>query len=280
VIGPDENHDRVDNNFFTNLMTQWHLRSAKQLWEWLCQAYPEKSAQLSIKLNLETERFDKWAFIADKLYVNQNLKTGLIEQCEGFFQLEDVNLADYEPRTKSMQALLGIEATNQKQILKQPDVLMLMYILRDRYDLKTLHTNWNYYSPRTDHTYGSSLGPAIHAILACDLNQTAEAYTHFTRAALVDLEDVRRNAHEGIHAASAGGVWQAVIFGFGGVRITPVGPVACPNLPSGWTRLKFRLQWRDRWYDFDLTPNQEEDVERLRHVDTNREEVPVSFGSR
>ncbi|MEC4815338.1 MAG: glycoside hydrolase family 65 protein [Scytonema sp. PMC 1069.18] len=265
VIGPDENHDRVDNNFFTNLMTQWHLRVAKKLWGWLYQVYPEKSAQLAIKLNLETERFDKWEFIADKLYINQVLKTGLIEQCEGFFQLEDVNLADYEPRTKSMQGILGVEATSQKQILKQPDVLMLMYILRDSYDLKTLQTNWNYYSPRTDHTYGSSLGPAIHAILACDLNQTAEAYAHFTRAALVDLEDVRRNAHEGIHAASAGGVWQAVIFGFGGVRMTPVGPVACPNLPSGWTRLKFRLQWRDRWYDFDLTPNQEEDVEILRH---------------
>ncbi|WP_017744253.1 glycoside hydrolase family 65 protein [Scytonema hofmannii] len=253
VIGPDENHDRVDNNAFTNLMVQWHLQSALALWDWLCQAYPDKSAQLKIKLNLEAERFEKWALIANKLYVNQDPHTGLMEQFEGFFQLEDVNLAEYEPRSKSMQGLLGIEATSQKQILKQPDVLMLMYLLRDRYDQKILQTNWNYYSPRTDHSYGSSLGPAIHAILACDLNQTTEAYTHFMRAALVDLEDVRRNAAEGIHAASAGGVWQAVIFGFGGVRMTQFGPVACPNLPQGWTRLKFRLNWRNEWYEFDLT---------------------------
>ncbi|BAY49796.1 glycoside hydrolase family 65, central catalytic [Scytonema sp. HK-05] len=254
VIGPDENHDRVDNNAFTNLMAQWHLQSALMLWNWLHQAYPDTAEQLAIKLNLGTERFESWASIAKNLYVNQDSETGLMEQFEGFFQLEDINWADYETRTTSMQGLLGIEATSQRQILKQPDVLMLFYLLRDVYDRKTLQTNWDYYNPRTDHTYGSSLGPAIHAILACDLNHPQEAYTHFMRSALVDLEDVRRNAAEGIHAASAGGVWQAVIFGFAGIRMTQFGPVACPNLPSGWTRLKFRLQWCNQWYEFDLQP--------------------------
>ncbi|RUR79115.1 glycoside hydrolase family 65 protein [Chlorogloeopsis fritschii PCC 9212] len=253
TIGPDENHDRVDNNAFTNVMVQWHLQTALALWDWLVKSYPDTSAQLAEKLYLQPEQMELWGDIANRLYVNQDLATGLIEQFEGFFNLEDVNLADYEPRTKSMQGLLGVEATSQKQILKQPDVLMLMYLLRDRFDRKTLKTNWDYYSPRTDHSYGSSLGPAIHAILACDLNQPVEAYTHFMRAAMVDLADVRRNAHEGIHAASAGGVWQAVIFGFAGVRMTNFGPIACPNLPPNWTRLKFRLKWRDEWHEFDLT---------------------------
>ncbi|MBW4613108.1 MAG: beta-phosphoglucomutase [Desmonostoc vinosum HA7617-LM4] len=252
VIGPDENHDRVNNNAFTNLMVQWHLQSALTLWDWLKQAYPEVSAQLVQKLNITVERLHRWLEIQERLFINQDAQTGLIEQFEGFYQLEHVNLADYEPRSKSLQGLLGIEATSQKQILKQPDVLMLLYLMRDRYDYKTLATNWDYYNQRTDHSYGSSLGPAIHAILACDLNQAPQAYTHFIRAALVDLEDVRRNAAEGIHAASAGGVWQAVVFGFGGVRMTQFGPVACANLPPNWTRLKFRLHWRNEWYDFDL----------------------------
>jgi kojibiose phosphorylase len=138
-----------------------------------------------------------------------------------------------------------------------------LFLLRERYDYNTLAANWDYYNQRTDHTYGSSLGPAIHAILACDLNQPTAAYTHFMRSALVDLEDVRLNAGEGIHAASAGGVWQAVVFGFGGIRMTQFGPVACPNLPSHWTRLKFRLQWRDEWYDFDLGVEQEAKVSSL-----------------
>ncbi|MBD2344265.1 glycoside hydrolase family 65 protein [Anabaena subtropica] len=252
VIGPDENHDRVDNNAFTNLMVQWHLQSALALWDWFKHVYPQKAAQLVEQLNLTTERLHCWAEIQERIFVNQNAATGLIEQFEGFFQLEDVNLADYEPRTKSLQGLLGIEATSQKQILKQPDVLMLLYLLRQGYDYNTLKVNWDYYTQRTDHTYGSSLGPAIHAVLACDLNQPTEAYNHFLRAALVDLEDVRLNAAEGIHAASAGGIWQAVVLGFGGVRMTQFGPMACPNLPPSWKRLKFKLQWRNELYEFDL----------------------------
>ncbi|ABA21897.1 Glycoside hydrolase family 65, central catalytic [Trichormus variabilis ATCC 29413] len=269
VIGPDENHDRVDNNAFTNLMVQWHLQSALALWDWFKHVYPEKAAQLVKQLNLTTERLHRWAEIQERIFVNQDITTGLIEQFEGFFQLEDVNLADYEPRTKSLQGLLGIEATSQKQILKQPDVLMLLYLLRQAYDYNTLKVNWDYYTQRTDHTYGSSLGPAIHAVLACDLNNPTEAYTHFLRAALVDLEDVRLNAAEGIHAASAGGVWQAVVLGFGGVRMTQFGPMACPNLPSTWKRLKFRLQWRNEWYEFDLQP------ETAMSVVTQEASVPV-----
>jgi kojibiose phosphorylase len=254
VIGPDENHEHVDNNAFTNGMVQWHLRSALMLWEWLSHSYPDTAARLQTALNLTPERFNHWAEVAQSLVMRRD-QTGLIEQFDGFFDLEDVNLADYEPRTKSMQALLGIEATNDRQILKQPDVLMLIYLLRQQFDQKTLQANWDYYTPRTDHNYGSSLGPAIQAILACDLNQAEDAYRHFMRAALVDLDDVRLNAAEGIHAASAGGVWQATIFGFGGVRLTEFGPIACPNLPSNWTRLKFRLKWRDQWHEFDIAPS-------------------------
>jgi trehalose/maltose hydrolase-like predicted phosphorylase len=262
VIGPDENHDRVNNNAFTNVMVRWHLRAALHLWEWLQQKSKETSLYIGEKLKLNDVRLDRWTEIEYRLYVNHDAETGLIEQFEGFFDLEDVDLEDYEPRTKSMQALLGIEATNQKQILKQPDVLMLLYLLRNigrhespnlHCDQKTLQANWNYYNSRTDHAYGSSLGPAIHAILACDMNQIEEAYTHFLRASLVDLEDTRKNAAEGIHAASAGGVWQAVVFGFAGTRITPFGPIACPNLPPSWKRLKFKLQWQNHCYEFDLS---------------------------
>lgn len=263
VIGPDENHEHVDNNAFTNRMVQWHVETALSVLDWLRDNHPEQAAELQLKLDLTLERLKRWAHIARHMLVLHDPQTGLIEQFEGFFNLEDVNWADYESRTQSMQAILGIEGANQRQVLKQPDVLMLLYLLRqsplktrlsNRDNKQTLQTNWDYYTPRTDHTYGSSLGPAIHAILACDLDNPVEAYKHFMRAALVDLKDVRGNASEGIHAASTGGVWQAVIFGFAGVRLTETGPfVETPHLPPGWTRLKFKLQWRDQWYEFDLS---------------------------
>ena len=262
VIGPDEYHERVDNNAFTNRMVQWHLETALRVLDWLRDTHPERAAELELQLNL-TPRLKRWAHIVRHMLVLHDSQTGLIEEFDGFFKLEDVNLADYEPRTKSMQVILGIEGANQRQVLKQPDVLMLLYLLR-QFPLKTsfssgdnretLQINWDYYTPRTDHTYGSSLGPAIHAILACDLDKSAEAYEHFMRAALVDLKDVRGNASEGIHAASTGGVWQAVVFGFAGVHLTSSGPIVeTPHLPPGWTRLQFKLQWRDQSYEFDIS---------------------------
>jgi trehalose/maltose hydrolase-like predicted phosphorylase len=256
VIGPDEYHEHVDNNAFTNRMVQWHLETALETLTWLRQKHPEKAAKLERQLDLTPERLRRWADIIGCMLVLHDPESDLIEQFEGFFELEDVNLADYEPRQQSMPAILGLEGVNQRQVIKQADVLMLLYLLRHRYDWQTLQTNWDYYTPRTDHAYGSSLGPAIQAILACDLGDPQAAYEHFMRAALVDLEDVRGNASDGIHAASAGGVWQVVVFGFGGIRLTEACPVATPHLPPGWTRLKFRFQHRGQWYDFDLRPSQ------------------------
>jgi beta-phosphoglucomutase len=264
VIGADEYHEQVNNNTFTNRMVQWHLEKAVAVYDWLQRTFPvgaasalqNRAAELAQKLQLTPERLLRWQAIIAQMYIPDDPETGLIEQFEGFFQLKDIDLNDYEPRDRSIQAVLGIDETNQRQVLKQPDVLMLLYLMRDTqaspYDV--LQKNWNYYAHRTDITYGSSLGPAIHAILAADLSATADAYEQFMRAAMVDLEDTRGNTGDGIHAASAGGVWQAVVFGFGGIQLRDSGPIAVPHLPPGWTRLKFKLHWRGTWHSFDLSP--------------------------
>jgi trehalose/maltose hydrolase-like predicted phosphorylase len=239
VIGPDENHVHVNNNVFTNRMVQWHLETALETLAWLRRQHPDKAAELEGRLDLSPERLAHWANIIGCLRILHDPETGLMEQFEGFFELEDIDWQALEPRRRSIQALLGIERTNQVQALKQPDVLMLLYLLGDQYNLETKQVNWDYYAPRTDHTYGSSLSPAIHAILACELDMPELAYEHFMRAALVDLEDVRGNASEGIHGASAGGVWQAVVFGFAGLRLTPEGYTLNPWLPASWRRLAF-----------------------------------------
>jgi beta-phosphoglucomutase len=262
VIGPDEYHERVSNNAFTNRMVQWHLETALFILDWLRQNQGDRAQELAAQLDLNPDRLRLWSEVIRRLWIPYHEERDLIEQCEGFFQLQDINLEDYEPRTRSMQAILGIEEGNLRQVLKQPDVLMLLYLMRGNatgasgrlgYDRQTLERNWDYYAPRTDHTYGSSLGPAVHAILACDLDRAEEAYQHFLRAAMVDLEDVRGNAAEGIHAASTGGVWQAIVFGFGGVKVTETGLTAQPHLPPGWTRLAFKLQWRGQWYEFNFS---------------------------
>ncbi|MDX2099905.1 MAG: beta-phosphoglucomutase [Leptolyngbyaceae cyanobacterium bins.59] len=263
VIGPDEYHERVDNNTFTNRMVQWHLQTALEILAWVREHHSDRASELEAQLHLTSDRLVHWTDIIAKIYLPHDPQTGVIEQFEGFLNLEDIDLNAYEPRTRSMQVILGIEGANQRQVLKQADVLMLLFLLRegafaDRpayYDRQTLQANWDYYVPRTDHTYGSSLGPPIHAILACELNQPEVAYEHFLRSALVDLADVRGNAAEGIHGASTGGVWQSVVFGFGGIHLTAEGPIASPKLPPNWTRLAFKLSWQGQVYEFDLRPD-------------------------
>jgi kojibiose phosphorylase len=243
VIGPDEYHEHVDNNAFTNRMAVWNLQTALNLLGWLRERDPHKAAELIASLDLTPVRLAKWQDVIEKMYIPHG-SAGLIEQFEGYFERKPVDLAALEPRSKSIQELFGIEETNHTQVLKQPDVLMLLYLLSDDYSAEEVQVNYDYYTPRTDHTYGSSLGPSMQAIMACRVDKADEAYQHFIRAARADLRDVRGNAGDGIHAASAAGTWQAVIFGFGGLRVHEAGWEVKPRLPAHWRRLAFKFYYQ------------------------------------
>ncbi len=252
VIGCDEYHEHVDNNAYTNALVRWHLQTALEALDWLWAHDPPRAGELTERLQLTPERLAHWRRVIDNLVFLHDPESGLIEQFEGFFDLKEVDWSRYEGRTRSMQVLLGIEGANAHQVLKQPDVIALLCLLGEQFDRKTWRANWDYYVPRTDHTYGSSLGPAMHAWAAARMGQPEEAYRHFLRAARADLADVRGNAGEGIHAASAGGMWQAVVFGFAGLRLTEDGPQIDPCLPPHWQRLTFDILYRGERHHFDL----------------------------
>jgi kojibiose phosphorylase len=240
VIGPDEYHDHVNNNAYTNKMAQWNLQTALEVLEWLRAEAPAKAEELTQRLDLSPERLALWRDVIEKIYFPIT-PSGVIEQFDGYFKLKPVFMAALEPRDMSTQQLFGYEGSQERQAIKQPDVLMLLYLLRDQFDPEIIRINYEFYAPRTDHTYGSSLGPAISSIIACWIGKNGEAYEHFKRAEFADLCDVRGNAGDGIHGASAGGAWQAVVFGFAGLRLTPEGCTTHACLPDGWSRLAFRF---------------------------------------
>jgi len=250
VIGPDEYHEHVDNNFFTNYLAKWHLQLALDIMKWLRQHEPTKAAELTERLALTSDVFDHWRHIIDRLYIGRAPDGKVFEQFEGYFTRRDVNLAALEPRDRSVQTILGIKATNETQVLKQPDVMMLLYLMPDKFDEATTRTNWDYYTPRTDLTHGSSLAPGIHAVLASRINDPAMAYHFYMQAALLDLNDLRLNTGHGIHGAAAGAVWLAAVFGFGGLRLTDQGITATPRLPAHWRRLRFKLFDRGEQREF------------------------------
>lgn len=244
VVGPDEYHDRIDNNAYTNYLAVWQIKQAVEVVAWL-EAHPDPYAkELLSRLQLTKKVLAEWLAKTEKVYLPSDPKTGLIEQFDGYFKLEDVRFKDYPGRTESMQSILGIEGVAQTKILKQPDVVMLMSLLPDLFDRKTIETNYDYYTPRTDLEYGSSLGPSIQTIMAVKRGDMHNAYENFMRAGRADLKDVRGNASDGIHGASAGGMWQAAVFGFGGLQFADGGWKVEPKLPAHWTRLEFRFSWK------------------------------------
>ncbi|MCB8945442.1 MAG: glycoside hydrolase family 65 protein [Ardenticatenaceae bacterium] len=252
VIGPDEYHEHIDNNAFTNYMAQWHLKTALNILQWLKQQHPEKEQKLTTSLNIQATDINHWHNVIKYIIISHSTEVGLFTQFDDFFALQSVDWPHYKGRTKSMQEILGIEGANQHQVIKQADVIMLLCLFRDQFDHKTWQVNWDTYMPLTDHSYGSSLGPSFHAWAACEMQNPPEAYEHFMLAARADLRNIRGNASDGIHAASAGGLWQAIVFGFAGLRLHEDGYTLKPCLPAHWQRLAFKIYQHGQPYVIDI----------------------------
>ena len=252
VIGPDEWHEHVNNNVFTNYMARHNIQIAIDTLHWLQSIAPDKAKELVQQLDLNEQSLAHWHDIIDRIRILQDKQTGLFEQFDGFFQLEPLDQEKYKGRKTSYQGILGVEEIQRYRIVKQADVLMLLTVLNQQFDLKTKKVNWDYYYPITDHDYGSSLTPAFHVMLACELGLVETAYHMFMKGAVVDLEDPRGNSDEGIHCACAGAVWQAAILGFAGLHFTDDGYTTDPVWPEGWTRLAFTCFHKGKQLPIDL----------------------------
>ncbi len=253
VIGPDEYHDHVDNNVYTNRLAQWHLETALALLEWLHDEYPAKASALVGEIGLGKDELSHWRDVAQRIVILYDEESGLFTQFAGFFDLKPVDWPAFAERTQSLQVLLGIEGANESQVIKQPDVIMMLLLLRDHYaDRRIWEVNWETYEPITDHEYGSSLGPSFQAWAAAHMGEAGRAYDFFMLAARADLQNVRGNAGDGIHAASAGGLWQALAFGFAGLRLTDDGYEINPCLPPHWERLAFSFYLRGERQHVDI----------------------------
>ena len=252
VIGPDEWHEHVNNNAFTNYMARWNIQKALEILDWMHATAPDKARQLAQLVGLTDESRAHWQDVATHLRLPIDQETGLIEQFDGFFKLPHLAQSKYAGRTISYQGILGMKEVQNYQIIKQADVLMLLTVLDRDFDLKTKRVNWDYYYPITDHDYGSSLTPAFHVVLASELGLTDAAYKLYMIGSLVDLENLRGNSLEGIHDACCGAVWQATVLGFAGLQFNEDGYTTHPTWPDGWTRLAFTVKHKGETIHIDL----------------------------
>lgn len=244
VIGPDEYHENIDDNAYTNVMARWNIRRALDVAMLLRERWPECWTSLAGRLKLDEGELKQWRAAAETIVAGLDPKTGLFEEFAGYFQLEKINLADYTGRSVPMDVVLGRERTQKSQVVKQADVVALLALLPEEFAGETGAANFHYYEPRCDH--GSSLSPAMHGLVAARLGQSEKALRYLRQAAAIDLSDTRAANDGGIHIAALGGNWMLAVLGFAGLSLLEDGIGIDPKLPAAWHSLSFGVNWRGR----------------------------------
>jgi kojibiose phosphorylase len=272
VIGPDEYHENVDDNAYTNLMASWNLKRGVETAERLRQRWPERWQEIAAATGISDDELARWTRAAQAMYVAYDEGSKVLEQFRGYYDKQEIDLAKYEPRNAAMDVILGHGPIQQTNVVKQADVLMAVYLLWEQFPAEVREANFRYYEPRTGH--GSSLSPSVHALLAARLGEMELADKYLRQSAEVDLGNNMGNAAGGVHAAAIGGLWQAIVFGLAGMEIGRERVSFNPRLLPSWRRLSFPLLWRGRKLRFTAEPG------RARiHVEAGREPVRVALAA-
>ncbi|ABY93465.1 glycosyl hydrolase family 65 protein [Thermoanaerobacter brockii subsp. lactiethylicus] len=251
VTGPDEYTALVDNNAYTNYMAKMNLEYAYDIANKMKKEVPQKYQKVASKLNLKDEEIVAWKKAADNMYLPYSKELDIIPQDDSFLYKERITV-DEIPEDQ-FPLLLHWHYLNiyRYQICKQPDVLLLMFLQREKFTKDELKKNYDYYEPIT--THDSSLSPAIFSILANEIGYTDKAYKYFMMTARMDLDDYNDNVKDGIHAASMAGTWSAVVNGFGGMRVYTNELHFEPRLPKEWNLLSFNVRYKGRKINVKLT---------------------------
>ena len=216
VTGPDEYNTVVNNNAYTNLMARENLRYAAQTVEALRATDPDAYSTLVHKTALEPSEVEAWIRAADSMYVPYDEKLKIIPQDDSFLDREPWDFKntphDHYP------LLLFYHPLNiyRKQVIKQADVVLAMFLLGDAFSAEEKKRNFEFYDPLT--TGDSSLSSCVEAIIATQVGDIEKALRYGVAALLMDLADVGGNVKDGCHIASMGGTWMMLTYGLGGMR--------------------------------------------------------------
>ena len=259
VIGPDEYHERVNNNAYTNRMAKVTLDLAIDILKEML----EDSDKLSWVDGMDDTEARKLLALyedaSENLYQPAPDVNGVIEQFDDYLKLEDATLAEVRSRILHEKEYWGgaYGVAAHTQIIKQADVVTMLNLFANEYDEEVLKANLDYYEPRTEH--GSSLSACMYGMLMCKMNQPNRAYPFFLKSASADLQGGGKEWAGliyigGTHPAAAGGAYKVAIEGFAGVSIENGEIKIRPSLPDSISRMKFRVFVQSKRYEIEITP--------------------------
>ena len=245
VTGPDEYTAVVSDNLYTNVMARFNLDYAAEELAALRRENPEAYAIAALRLGLAAEEAGAWRTAAAGMHIGFDERHGVHPQDALFLERE---VWDFEntPRDK-YPLLLNFHplVIYRHQVLKQADVVLALFLQSDQFTAEEKLADFEYYDPLT--TGDSTLSGVVQAIIAAEVGYSDLALRYFTEAISVDLADLHKNAADGVHVASAGGVWSALVYGFAGMRDVGGELSFDPRLPADWEGLSFSLTVSSRF---------------------------------
>ncbi len=242
VIGPDEYHERIDDNAYTNALLHEVLGLGIRYFDaYIDQVHDRTLTKAEMKETLQ------------KLYVPSPNDEGIIEQFQGYLNLEDTTPAEVKSRIRNEREYLGGKdgVASKTRVIKQADVLAELILLDTPYDEEVLRKNYDFYRPYTEH--GSSLSSSIYSLAASKLGRSEDAYVLFRKASGIDLGLEQKMYAGGIyiggtHPASNAGAYLCAVLGFAGLTFGEEGFSFHPSLPHSIQGMRFKFFYKGKQY--------------------------------
>ena len=242
VTGPDEYNSVVNDNLFTNVMARLNLWAAVEAVRELAFTDPRGFARATTRLALGEREVEEWERAADGMYIPYDERIGVHPQDEHFLEREiwdlDATPDDKRPLLLHYHPLV----IYRFQVLKQADIVLALYLAGDQFTAREKLADFDYYDPIT--TGDSTLSAVVQSIVAAEVGYHELALRYFYAGLFVALDDRHGNAVDGVHVASTGGVWGALVAGFGGMRDHGGVLTFEPRLPEVWSTLTWRMRWQ------------------------------------
>lgn len=242
VMGPDEFQLMVNNNCYINFMAKKLFEYTLEVLGELQSESPAAYGELAVRLGLTEEEQDDWRNKARHMKIPRDDRTGIYEEHDGFFDLPHLDIQSIPVTDFPLYSHWSYDRLYRYDMIKQPDVLMFMFLYSGEFTAEEKRMNYDYYEPRCIHE--SSLSPSIHSILAAEIGRSAEAYKFFEFATRLDLDNYNRNTREGLHTTSIAAAWMNIVYGFGGMRSDVERLSLSPSIPERWTGYRFPITYQ------------------------------------
>lgn len=246
VMGPDEFQLMVAHNTYTNFMGKKSMEYALKILSDSRYGTPE----LLDKIGLNQQKMEEMRRACDAMFILYDPKTKLFEQHQGYFDLPHIDVDKIPMEEFPLYSHWTYDRIYRNDMIKQPDVLMFLFLYNQDFDVETIKANYEFYEPRCIHE--SSLSPSIHSILASQIGKDKEASDFFGFATRLDLDDYNRNTCEGLHMTSIAAAWMNIVYGFLGLRSDHEILKIAPTMPERWTHYGVKLTYHGEPVRFDV----------------------------